>query len=89
MKKSLKKTITKAVLGLTLAGIGVPAGAAINQQINHEQLTVHADDLAHWQYEYRTIRQGVRFLRQRRLVLKHWSKNVGWVYLQLQPWRTY
>lgn len=33
MKKSLKKAITKAVLGLTLAGIGVPAGAAINQQI--------------------------------------------------------
>ncbi|MEX2804147.1 hypothetical protein AB3329_03380 [Streptococcus sp. H31] len=85
---TISNKFTKTLLGLTLAGaIGISAGNTISQTILHQDTTVHAASYRTW--EYRTIRQGVGYLRQRRSVIKGYYQNVGWVYSSVGPWQTY
>lgn len=82
------RKLTKGLLALTLAGaIGISTGSAISQTVFHQDSTVHANSYRTW--EYRTIRRGAGYIRQRRSVIKGYYRNVGWVYSSVGPWQTY
>lgn len=85
---TLKKKFTKGLVAFTLAGaIGISTGSAISQTVFHQDTTVHANSYRTW--EYRTIRRGAGYIRQRRSVIKGYYRNVGWVYSSVGPWQTY
>ncbi|WP_257638841.1 hypothetical protein [Streptococcus mutans] len=84
----ISKKLTKLLLGLTFAGIiGISSGDIIGQTLLHQDTTVHA--ASHRQWEYRTLRRGAGYIRQRRSVIKGYYRNVGWVYSSVGPWQTY
>ena len=82
------RKLTKGLLALTLAGaIGISTGSAISHTLLHQDTTVHANSYRTW--EYRTIRRGAGYIRQRRSVIKGYYRNVGWVYSSVGPWQNY
>lgn len=82
------KKLTKTFVTLLLtAVIGIATGDVISQTLLHQDTTVHAASRRQW--EYRTIRRGAGYVRQRRSVIKGWYRNVGWVYSSVGPWQTY
>jgi len=82
------KKLTKTFVTLLLtAVIGIATGDVISQTLLHQDTTVYAASSRQW--EYRTIRQGAGYVRQRRSVIKGWYRNVGWVYSSVGPWQTY
>ncbi|EMC20888.1 hypothetical protein SMU80_04853 [Streptococcus mutans SF1] len=84
----INKKVTKMLLGLTLAAsIGISTGDMISHTLLHQDTTVYAASRRQW--EYRTIRRGAGYVRQRRSVIKGWYRNVGWVYSSVGPWQTY
>ena len=88
MKKSLSKHVTKFMLGLTLASsIGAISVSQVSHQVLHEKSIVRAASYRTW--EYRTIRQGAGYIRQRRSVVKGWYRGVGWVYSSVGAWHSY
>lgn len=80
-----RKITTKVLLAVALMG-GVAVTSNIIDQAQGNNI-VHAASYRTW--EYRTIRSGVGFIRQRRSVIKGYYKNVGWVYSSVGPWQTY
>lgn len=82
----MTKKATKILLGLAaVAAIGL--SNTISQTVLHQDTTVHA--ASHRQWEYRTLRRGAGYIRQRRSVVKGYYRNVGWVYASVGPWQTY
>jgi len=74
------KLTTKAMLAVTLLGVGGATISAIQHKTGDN--VAHADTPVRRYYEYRRIRGRLYY----RSVLKGYANNVGWVYDSVGPW---